>query len=286
MVDIAGMRADGYQDHRKKWRGLFNAFVSVGTVLAVVGSLGIGAATADTAPAVPTIPQTVSADPLPTVQVDGVVWAQIVVGNTVYVTGKFANARPAGAPPGTNLVPRSNALAYDLDTGELKPWAPALNGQGRALEASADGKTVFVGGDFTNVSGVNRYRLAALDAENGTPLNIFTAPLDAGVRALEVRDGTLYVGGIFNSVGGQARQRLAAFNVATGAALPWAPKANAEVMAITAPPGSNKVVVGGRFTTLNGANNVGVGSLDATSAATISFPTNTIVRNSGINSAI
>ena len=44
MVDIAGMRADGYQDHRKKWRGLFNAFVSVGTVLAVVGSLGIGAA--------------------------------------------------------------------------------------------------------------------------------------------------------------------------------------------------------------------------------------------------
>ena len=117
--------------------------------------------------------------------------------------------------------------------------------------------------------------------------NIFTAPLDAGVRALEVRDGTLYVGGIFNSVGGQARQRLAAFNVATGAALPWAPKANAEVMAITAPPGSNKVVVGGRFTTLKRcANNVGVGSLDATSAATISFPTNTIVRNSGINSAI
>lgn len=286
MGEIAGMRADGYQDHRKKWRGLVKAFVSVGTVLAVVGSLGIGTATADTAPTVPTIPRTVSADALPTVQVDGVVWAQIVVGNTVYVTGKFANARPAGAAPGTNLVPRSNALAYDLDTGELKPWAPALNGQGRALEASADGKTVFVGGDFTNVSGVNRYRLAAVDADNGTVLNIFTAALDAGVRALEVQGDTLYVGGIFNSVGGQARQRLAAFNVATGAALPWAPKANAEVMAITAPPGSNKVVVGGRFTTLNGANNVGVGSLDATSAATISFPTNTVVRNSGINSAI
>ncbi|MGR6523735.1 hypothetical protein ACU5JM_19040 [Rhodococcus erythropolis] len=75
MVDIAGMRADGYQDHRKKWRGLVNAFVSVGTVLAVVGSLGIGTATADTAPTVPTIPRTVSADALPTVQVDGVVWA-------------------------------------------------------------------------------------------------------------------------------------------------------------------------------------------------------------------
>ena len=57
MVDIAGMRADGYQDHRKKWRGLFNAFVSVGTVLAVVGSLGIGAATADTRRLSPQFPR-------------------------------------------------------------------------------------------------------------------------------------------------------------------------------------------------------------------------------------
>ena len=145
MVDIAGMRADGYQDHRKKWRGLVNAFVSVGTVLAVVGSLGIGTAPADTVPTAPTIRRTVSADALPTVQVDGVVWAQIVVGNTVYVTGKFANARPAGAPPGTDLVPRSNALAYDLDTGELKPWAPALNGQGRALTAPKEGKPFSIG---------------------------------------------------------------------------------------------------------------------------------------------
>ncbi|MFE5790791.1 LamG-like jellyroll fold domain-containing protein [Rhodococcus erythropolis] len=286
MVDFAGMRADGHQSYRKNFRSLVNALVSVATVLAAVGALSVGAANADTAPTAPSLPATVSADALPTVQVDGVVWAQIVVGNTVYVTGKFANARPAGAAPGTNLVPRSNALAYNIDTGELLPWAPALNGQGRALEASADGKTVFIGGDFTNVSGVNRYRLAAVDPVTGAPLPKMTAALDAGVRALEVRGDTLYVGGIFNTVGGQARQRLAAFNTATGTVLPWAPKANAEVMAITAPPNSNKVVVGGRFTTLNGTNNTGVGSLDGTSAATISFPTNTVVTNSGAGSAI
>lgn len=286
MTEIAVIRVGGHQNHRRKWRRTATACVSGVTVLAVVGALAVGPATADTAPADPAVPKTVSADALPTVQVDGVVWAQIVVGNTVYVTGKFANARPAGSEPGTNLIPRSNALAYDIDTGELKPWAPALNGQGRALEASADGKTIFVGGDFTNVSGVNRYRLAAIDAGNGTIRNIATPTLDAGVRALEVRGDTLYVGGIFNSVGGQSRQRLAALNVETGALLPWAPKANAEVMAITAPPGSNKIVVGGRFTTLNGATNVGVGSLDATSAATISFPTNTVVSNAGVSSAI
>ena len=43
---------------------------------------------------------TVTADALPTVQIDGVAWAQIVVGTTVYVAGDFTTARPAGAAAG------------------------------------------------------------------------------------------------------------------------------------------------------------------------------------------
>ncbi len=62
---------------------------------------------------------TVTADRLPTVQIDGVVWSQAVVGNTVYAGGRFNNARPAGAAPGTNLTPRGNLLAYDITTGNL-----------------------------------------------------------------------------------------------------------------------------------------------------------------------
>ena len=45
------------------------------------------------------LPATVTSTPLPTVQVNGVVWAQAVVGTTVYVTGEFTRARPAGAAP-------------------------------------------------------------------------------------------------------------------------------------------------------------------------------------------
>ncbi len=55
----------------------------------------------------------VTADGLPTMQVDGVVWSQAIVGNTVYAGGSFANARPAGAGPGTNLTARANFLSYD-----------------------------------------------------------------------------------------------------------------------------------------------------------------------------
>ena len=65
---------------------------------------GAQAAHADTAPAAGT-PATVSADGLPTVQINGVVWQQALVGDTVYAGGEFSNARPAGAAAGVNTVP-------------------------------------------------------------------------------------------------------------------------------------------------------------------------------------
>ena len=77
-----------------------------------------GTALADTAPP-DSSPTTVSADALPTVQIDGVVWSQAIVGNTVYAGGSFANARPAGAAPGTNTTTRNNLLAYTLSTGVM-----------------------------------------------------------------------------------------------------------------------------------------------------------------------
>src|SRR5437660_1371103 len=94
--------------------------VLVGVTILVLGMGGLavaapGTAFADSAPADPAnpaSPPTVTADALPTAQMDGVAWSQVVVGNTVYVAGKFQNARPAGAAPGTQLTPRRNLLAY------------------------------------------------------------------------------------------------------------------------------------------------------------------------------
>ena len=89
-------------------------------LLALVGLTALTpAASADTAPPSPTTPATVSADALPTVQVNGVVWSQATVGNTVYATGSFSAARPAGSAAGANLTTRNNLLAYDITTGNL-----------------------------------------------------------------------------------------------------------------------------------------------------------------------
>src|SRR3954463_16780111 len=116
--------------------------------LLVSGAFGCLApvAAADSAPldpASPASPVTVTADPLPTVQIDGVAWAQVVVGNTVYVAGKFTTARPAGAAAGTNTTPRSNLLAYDVTTGNLiSSFNVPLNAQALAIAASPDGSRV------------------------------------------------------------------------------------------------------------------------------------------------
>ena len=216
------------------------AAATAATVLGAGLLFGAGPAVADTQPPVPNTPATVSSDALPTVQINGVVWAQVVVGNTVYATGQFTSARPAGTAAGTDETPRANILAYDITTGALKTgFAPSLNAQGLALAASPDGQTIFVGGDFTQINGQNKYRLAALDANTGAVRPNLTVGVDARVRSLAVVGNTLYFGGIFSAVANQPRTRLAAVNYTNSQLLPWAPAADAEVSTMAAHPGGN-----------------------------------------------
>jgi hypothetical protein len=50
-------------------------------------------------------PNNVTADALPTVQIDGVVWSQAVVGNTVYAGGSFSRGRRTGNLPDSAREP-------------------------------------------------------------------------------------------------------------------------------------------------------------------------------------
>jgi hypothetical protein len=271
---------------RSRLAGLAGLAAAV-PMLGLLTPLGAESARADTAPVSPVTLSTVSADSLPTVQVNGVVWSQVVVGNTVYATGSFSSSRPAGSAAGSNETPRANILAYTLSTGALvTSWAPTLNAQGLVVTATPDGSKIFVGGDFTSVSGVAKNRIVALNPTTGTVITSFAASVNSRVRTLVATSSKLYAGGLFTTSSGVARSRLAAFSTTKGALLAWAPKANREVMSMTAPPGSGKVVVGGRFSTLNGVANYGMGALNASTGAALSWPVNSIVRNAGDNSAI
>lgn len=260
--------------------------------LLVVGLLGVAVvaappAAADPAPIEQRPTSTVTADALPTVQINGVAWDQVIVGNTVYVGGEFSNARPAGAAPGTSLIPRSNLLAYDIRTGVLiNSFAPVLNGPVKGLAASPDGSRVYVAGQFTTVNGVNRYRIAAFDTATGALVSNFAPAPNSTVNSVTVTDSAVYVGGVFTKVGSVDRLRLAAFSPTTGALLGWAPAADQRVNAILATPDRSRVIAAGAFATVNGSTATGLASVDANTGALLPWAANNVVRNYGNTAAM
>ena len=237
---------------------------------------------------------TYTAAPLPTVQIDGVAWGQLVVSDVVYVVGNFNNARPAGARAGQQEVPRSNILAYDLNTGKLiEDFAPALNGAGRSLALSEDGKTLYVAGEFDKVDNEWHSRLAAFDISrgHGTLISSFQPVFSTTVKDIAVAGDTLYVGGYFTTVNKQKRSRLAALKASTGELLDWTASAegpNAQVYAIEVSPDHSKVVIGGSFSTVNGSSKPGYGMalLSASTGEVLPMPVNDTVRTAGEKAAI
>jgi PKD repeat protein len=216
-----------------------------------------GTAHADTAPPAGT-PATVSADALPNWQVNGVVWRQAISGTTVFAGGSFTRARPPGVNAGgAGEVAANNLFAYNITTGNrVTSFNHSANGQVISVEASPDRSTIYVGGDFTSIDGKTRQHIAAFDASTGALLENFKPNLNGSVRAISISgDGnTVYAGGMFTSAGGNARNKLAKFAAGTGALDPlWTPSADdGRVQALVVSPAGDKVVVGGRFSTMNG----------------------------------
>ena len=229
----------------------------------------------------------VTADGLPTVQIDGVVWSQVVVGTTVYAGGKFTNARPAGAAAGTNLTSRPNLLAYDITTGNLvTSFAPSLNAQVKVVARSPDGSRIYVGGSFTQANGATRNKIAAYSTSTGALVASFAPNINNDVFAISVTNTAVYVGGIFTAANGVTRAHLAAFDPNSGALLSWAPSTDNVVQAMVMTPDSSRVIVGGQFAAVNSSTAKGVAALDASTAALLPFATNTAFSDSGANSGV
>lgn len=281
-----------------RFRSRVKGAAALAAAALVAAILQAPAAVADTMPVDPTNPKTpvtVSAQPLPTVQIDGVAWTQLVIGNTVYVGGNFTTARPAGAAPGTNTTPRANLLAYDIRTGELlSTWAPTTNAEVRTLTASPDKTRIYVGGSFTKLNegkpgGGNYSRIAAVSATTGAVIPSFHPRPDATVRAIVATDDTVYYGGQLSQVDGVTRSRAAAARASDGALLSWAPYlTGGSVYSMVMSPDRSKIVIGGSFTAANGSSNPGYGLVMVTPevGSSLPLPANSTIRNGGVNAAI
>ncbi len=164
----------------------------------------------------------------------GRVLALVEAGGTVYLGGEFTGFVP---PAGSPVTARSYLAAIDVASGKLLPWNPAPDGSIRALVVSADGRRLYVGGDFNSIGGAPARNLAAIDLATGALDTSFSPPLlNSGVRAIALSGNRLYVGGNFTTVkvpagqvgaGDHNRPQVAAFDATTGALVrDWVPPAN------------------------------------------------------------
>lgn len=248
-------------------------------------------AAADDAPPPPITDRTSSmftTDPLPTAQINGVVYTQVAAGNTVFAAGDFSKARPAGAAKGTKEVSRKNIVAFKASTGKMTSFAPKFNGTVYSLALSKSKKTLFVGGNFTTVTvgktTTKRSYFAALSTSTGKPRSV-NLKLNNLVRSIYVDDQTMYLGGFFTTVNGNARKHIAAATT-SGRLTSWAPGVDGTPMAMVLTPDRSKLVVGGNFTALNGTRAIGMGALDRKTGATRQWKINEAIEDGGPGSAI
>ncbi len=265
---------------------------AIATALALtVGALTVPvAAAADTTPAAGT-PETFAADALPTVQIDGVVYAQEVVGNTVYVGGSFAKARPAGSPAGSNETARANLLAYDLTTGALiSSWNPGTNGTVLDIKKSADGSRIYVAGMFSQAAGSWRYRVAAFDTATGALITSWAPEANGRIDAIAVTDSAIYLAGEFTTINGTQRTKVASVSPATGAVTGFSADVQGGYGAkgVVVSPDRSKIVIAGSFTSVNGSTDPGRGitALDANTGTLMPWAMNSVLRNGGTAAAM
>jgi hypothetical protein len=264
---------------------------------------------ATAAPAAADTPQpTFTAQPLPTWQTNGVVYATETVGNVVYVGGNFTAVRPPGSAAGQNEVARRNIAAFNATTGDLLPFSHNFRSPNVAIpaggtydktcspgtaagtytcdtvyeiRASADGSKIYVGGDFEIVDNNTRLKVAAFSTATGNALLPWKSTSVSGrVRALAVSPTAVYLGGSFGQVNGQPRTRLAALDASTGALLPFTASADAQVIALALSPDNSRLILGGEFDNVNGQPIRGLAAVDATSGASARWDSRPIPRYS------
>ncbi|MEO5949557.1 MAG: hypothetical protein ABIP74_04065 [Candidatus Saccharimonas sp.] len=263
--------------------GLRRFALSFGSLILIASSgnaLLSSVASADTQPASGT-PATVSADPLPTVQVDGIVWDQVLVGNKVYAVGSFTTARPAGvAKGGAGTVTRQSILAYDITTGVLDTsFVHSLTGApdnrtGQSIAASPDGTRLYVGGSFTVADSQAHSHFAAFDLTTNKLLPGFSGT-NRTVWAVAATNSRVYIGGQFSTAAGQPRASLAAYTADGNLDTAWKAdvtgRTGSYVRALVVAEPYGNLIIGGTFSKINGSTYYSTGAVKLTTGKNVKW---------------
>lgn len=143
-----------------------------------------------------------------------------------------------------------------------------------AVAVQPDGKILVVGA-FSQYNGVNSAGIVRLNSDGSidSGFNVGTGAVGTVLSVAIQSDGKILIGGLFSSYNGTARNRIArldsdgsidtGFNIGTGA--------NNSVHSIAVEPGG-KILIGGLFTTYNGASATRLARLNSDGSNDTSFP--------------
>jgi hypothetical protein len=213
-------------------------------------------------------------------------------GSVLYAAGNFASlgGQPRARLGAVNTGSSSVLTGWRADIAADGAWAGATS-------LTVVGTTLFVGGSFTTVNGVDRVNTAAVRTTDGavsswradTPATIlalasdasrvyavgrggggFVAALDTSsgkrrwtanpngdVAAVTVRGSEVYIGGHYDFVGNTTRHHLAALSAGTGSLLPWNPSANSSLGVTALAHDAGHIAAGGAFTVVAGRSQQG-----------------------------
>lgn len=227
-------------------------------------------------------------------------WTEIVpsmVGNSLYIDTSLApgamyhyrfrafNSNGVGEPSastaGTTLTAPWDGAGV-CDAAFSVAIGTGVSSYLNAVVVQPDGK-IIVAGSFSSFAGTSRPNIARLlpDGTIDVSFNPGTGP-NGTIEALAVQgDGKILIGGSFTTVGGLARNRVARLLPDGGVDTGFAPVSGADstVMAVAA-YADGKLVIGGRFSTVNGAARAGIARLASDGSLDPTFDP-----GSGVNSA-
>jgi hypothetical protein len=198
---------------------------------------------------------------------DGTVLALVADGTSVFAGGNFRTASGT-ARAGLAAWRHDGALRTDWIPN---PSVPAFTWGPEVWSLALAGDTLFLGGRFTSVGGLERTNLAAVSRTSGTTLG-WTCHASQMVLAHGKDGSRLFArSGPGGSFGGAVRHGLAAVDVRTNRILDWAPRIEPDlgpdptVWEIL--PVDDRVLVTGRFGWANGEWRLGFAAFDVRTGA-------------------
>ena len=185
-------------------------------------------------------------------------------GTYVYIAGVFTSLKN----PSSSATQSHTGLArINLATGIPDPnWNPTVNGDILAMTIDPTDSVVYIGGNFTQVNGVTRTRLAGVSTANGA-VTSWNPIANFIVQALAMNGTQIVVAGQFSHIAGAPQHYLAQVTSTGSLVASFRPVLDSGAYSLSQPPGASFIVVGGAFDTIGGLSAPYVGAVDLVTGA-------------------